>query len=162
MVYDSISRFIAVLDYEWLTVLALLIHNSVLFLIMIAVLAFWESEPQRRNKILMALLVVLILSVAIKEVLQFPRPCEEIVGKIACPLGNSFPSVHAALAFTLAVAFLNKPSYWYNLAFALIVAFTRIYLGVHLLGDIAASLVVAIIGFSVVDRIWRKYYDKGE
>lgn len=54
------------------------------------------------------------------------------------PDDYSFPSGHAAAAF-LAVAYLmmiDKKSLWITLPLALIIAFSRIYIGAHYLGDV--------------------------
>ena len=70
---------------------------------------------------------------------------------MACPTSYSFPSIHAAAAFALMLSFINKQSYPVYLLFGLFVSFTRIYLGVHQLEDITASLAIAAVCFYAFD-----------
>lgn len=160
MVYDNITRLISGWENPWLTALALLIHNDFIFMIIAVALMLLEERGAKRIKVLASVLIVVLLSIAIKEALSIERPCWQVAAKLACPSGFSLPSIHAAVAFTLAVAFVNKHNYWLYLAFALFVGLTRIYLGVHSFEDVAAGLVIAAIGYSLTDRLWRYYYEK--
>lgn len=78
------------------------------------------------------------------------RPCQDpaLAGKVhlvgACPASYSFPSGHAANAFAVAT-FLwlgwrrrSAHAAWL-LAYAALIAYSRIYLGVHYPGDVVAG-----------------------
>ena len=108
------------------------------------------------ERILVALVVVFLVGTAIKTLTEVSRPCEELILKTDCGGGYSFPSLHAATAFTLALGFLNDRRYLWVLLFALFVSFTRIYLGVHTFVDIAAALVISPIVYSLVDFYWKR------
>ena len=72
------------------------------------------------------------------------------------------PSGHAAIAFTLMIAFIGKrpfPFYW---AFALLVAYTRFYLGVHTFEDLAAALVLAPVAYQSADIIQGALLERGK
>lgn len=65
----------------------------------------------------------------------------------------SFPSGHTAAAFTLAtVMILNSWRFWYlGLILAIIIALSRIYLGLHYPSDVCFSIIFAILASLVVD-----------
>jgi undecaprenyl-diphosphatase len=63
------------------------------------------------------------------------------------PLDDSFPSLHAASSFSFASAlfFLHHPYAPYALAWAPLVAFSRLYLGVHYLSDLVGGIVIGVL-----------------
>lgn len=71
----------------------------------------------------------------------------------------SFPSFQAMMAFS-AIPFLSRefPKFKYVwIIFACLVAFSRVYLGVHFLSDvIAGALIGYLIGYFVVRRVERR------
>ncbi len=72
--------------------------------------------------------------------------------------GSSFPSGHATAVFsTLAVLDKEFPKIkWFWLAFALLVAFSRMYLGVHYLTDVAVGGIIGLtVGLFVV-YYWKR------
>ncbi|GAB6169347.1 phosphatase PAP2 family protein [Clostridium carnis] len=81
----------------------------------------------------------------------------EIIGNK--PNSFSFPSASAALSFTMFGVFLfNKNRY--NLVigvFALIVAISRIYLGVHYFSDVLGGIILGFLSSYFVNKLIRKY-----
>ncbi|HEU4669021.1 MAG TPA: phosphatase PAP2 family protein, partial [Arthrobacter sp.] len=81
------------------------------------------------------------------------------------PGTDSFPSGHAALACALAIAvFLlargtrwQRPAAILGIAVAVLVAFTRVYLGVHYPTDVAASFLTAATGAVFVTGLWNRF-----
>jgi len=69
---------------------------------------------------------------------------------------NSFPSGHTATAFVLFFLtlyfFPNKKTFCIAAAYAILCAYSRIYLGQHFPLDIAGGIVVAILSFQI--SIW--------
>jgi len=65
-----------------------------------------------------------------------------------CPLDFSFPSSHAAFAFSAAVILTSydKKRWYLYYGIAFLVSFSRIYLGCHYVLDLVLG---AIIGFTV-------------
>ncbi|CAM3846969.1 phosphatase PAP2 family protein [Alkalicoccus chagannorensis] len=93
---------------------------------------------------LVALLVTQLLVTALKNIYARMRPYDRFafVQLLAKPLKDySFPSGHTAAAFTIAVSLsIQLPMYTaVLLPIALIVALTRVYIGVHYPFDCAAG-----------------------
>ncbi len=143
--------------------LAQFLDNPYSFFAIIGIAVFL-SEPrwEKRGKIVLALLIAGLIALAAKSVIMQPRPCLSADSLIQCPLDFSMPSGHAAIAFTLMIPFIGKrffPFYW---LFALIVAYTRFYLGVHTFEDLAAALVLAPIAYQFADIIWGAFFEGNE
>ena len=137
---------------------------ALVFSIILGALAlYFERRPQKRRKMLLAVLAAFIMVVALKNVFAVERPCRDSLAENGCPdlflSEYSFPSGHAAMAFIVMVAFLGKPSFPVFWLFALLVSASRLYLGVHTFEDIAGSLVLAPIAYYVTDVSWRRYFE---
>jgi undecaprenyl-diphosphatase len=130
--------------------------------VILLVLPFLLSRRHRPNAL--ALVSVLVLVAGLKLVVHRARPCNGLSG-VRClwgeaPTDYSFPSGHAAgsfafVAFVLGVVlFSEKPKVAYKhgplavvlLASAMCIALSRVYLGVHFPGDVAAG---ALLGATV-------------
>lgn len=129
-------------------------NSYAFFSIIILLVLATEPRNRKRIKIALALLIAGLITISVKAAIMQPRPCTNSSSLIDCPLDYSMPSGHATIAFTLMLAFIGHrffPLYW---IFAILVAYTRFYLGVHTFEDIAAALVVAPIAYQLADIIW--------
>lgn len=121
---------------------------------------------RRRRRALYVLMTVFgaqLLSLAAKHTVARVRPCEALAG---CPLSPSFPSGHAvaAAAFWTAVAVLLLPrlgrQVWLlALLVPLVVASTRVLLGVHYPSDVVAGLLVGWSWAAAVTAVFAAWRD---
>lgn len=152
---DPISSLVTAITNPVLDNAALLIHNDALFVFILALLVVaTERNPQKLWKIFIASVLVVVLALAIKTTFKVERPCANERFSALCSDSYSFPSIHTTLAFAVATAFLLKRAYPLYAIFALFVAFTRLYLGVHSLEDVSAGLALGVLGYYIVDIIW--------
>ncbi len=90
-----------------------------------------------------------LFGILVKYVIGRTRPFEDsIISNLVPAALSSFPSAHAIAAFSV-LPFLNKAFPKSKIIFwslAILVAFSRIYLGVHYLSDVIAG---AFIGYGV-------------
>jgi undecaprenyl-diphosphatase len=91
----------------------------------------------------------LIVNYAIKSILQRERPVAreaELAPLVGVPSSKSFPSSHAAMSFAAATVFTYfHPSLWFLFyALAFIIAWTRVYVGVHYPSDVLAGMLVGL------------------
>jgi undecaprenyl-diphosphatase len=95
-----------------------------------------------------------------KEAVARIRPCRAIEGIrliLPCPQSYSMPSGHTISSFAFAVplfyltsGYIHAAARWYPLALATMIAFSRIYLGVHYPTDVMTGAVLgSVIGLSL-------------
>ncbi|MBS3068228.1 phosphatase PAP2 family protein [Candidatus Micrarchaeota archaeon] len=151
---DYISLFISTVNNELLTNISKALDSDIIFgIALLTAMLIGERRREKIKKIIFAFVLAFIISAAAKEIFKINRPCINEFARIDCPNSYAFPSTHAALSFTLAIAFLNKRSYPAYLLFAVFVSFTRIYLTVHSLVDVGGGIAVAGISYYITDLL---------
>lgn len=116
------------------------------------IVALWISK-KKDYIIPLALgsLATLVFCYGLKIIVARPRPYESLKFTPLVPESSkSFPSLHASMSFsTLPVLYkaFNSLRYFWILIISLI-AFSRVYLGVHYLSDVIAG---AMIGYAISD-----------
>jgi undecaprenyl-diphosphatase len=82
---------------------------------------------------------------------------------VSCGSGFSFPSSHAVnnFAAALILAFFFPQNKWWFFGFAALVAFSRVYVGVHYLFDVIGGAVIGLfcagsvlLAFIVGEKLW--------
>lgn len=124
------------------------------------VLLFWKGKRKGRILAVLLLLGVLISdsfsSRLVKNLVDRPRPFKtlttvRLVG--VKPGGSSFPSSHALNNFCAAtiIALFYRRRAWIFYSLAGLMAFTRLYLGVHYPSDVAVGIILGcLLGYLIV------------
>jgi membrane-associated phospholipid phosphatase len=89
-----------------------------------------------------------------------PRPCHALPDVhllVGCGSGYSFPSSHAVNTFAaaLVLAYFLPRWTWAFFSFAIIVAFSRVYVGVHYPSDVLAGSIIGLLCGSLVILVFR-------
>jgi undecaprenyl-diphosphatase len=141
-------------------------HYTLLFVIAAIILVVLGRLDGFRFLILAVVSVMVadaISSYIIKHVIIRPRPCITLEGVrllVGCTDSPSFPSNHAVNATVLAtLVTLYMPRLWFPaIALAILVGYSRVYVGVHypldvLLGGLL-GLVVALVLSWILTILW--------
>jgi undecaprenyl-diphosphatase len=115
----------------------------------------FAPEQFRFLRAMLAALLAWGLSHALKRVIARPRPSPTIEGFklfLPPPTCGSFPSGHTAASFGFFFALILAGHPWaaYVGAWALLVSFSRLYLGVHYLSDILGGVIVGAISAAAI------------
>ncbi|MFC4143043.1 phosphatase PAP2 family protein [Pedobacter mendelii] len=110
----------------------------------------------------------LIASRLVKPFVNRIRPCNdlslanEIIHRVPCGSGLSFPSAHATNHFAIAVFLICifyrrwKPILPIGIFWAVIISFAQVYVGVHYPVDVTAGALLGIIIGFVCSKIFKK------
>ncbi len=107
----------------------------------------------------------LINNVLIKNIVARARPFDtfsDLVPLIKKPTDYSFASGHTTASFASAgilVRFKNKPLIIVTVLFAFLVAYSRLYLGVHYPTDVLCGMIIGTLGSILVYYFYSKRFD---
>lgn len=159
MAYDFISAWISSLNYPLFTAVATFLDTYTYPILFIGWLIVFLTDRKKRRREAAALLIAAALLYfavdGLKTTFAVPRPCTDDISKIPCPQEYSFPSGHAAFAALFVPAFTNSLLFMFYLPFYIVVAISRIYLGVHTLADVVAGTVIAFALYLATEKIVR-------
>jgi undecaprenyl-diphosphatase len=125
----------------------------------LVVWAVWRGGIRGRQAVLVLVLTILIMdqfsSAVLKDLFVRPRPCHELPDVrllVGCGGGMAFPSSHAVNTFAgaLVIGFFYPRALWYLMGYALLVAYSRVYVGVHYPLDVIGGAVMGLLGAAVV------------
>ena len=163
--------FLNGLHADWLDPIMIFISGKITWLPFYLVLLYLVIKNYKKQSILIILGIILLIvcsdqisSSVFKPLFERPRPChnEAIKDLVYLPGGHcggayGFISSHACNAFALAVFLTQilKQYYskiaWVMFVWATLVAYSRIYMGVHYPGDVVVGAIVgAMIGWGFV------------
>jgi membrane-associated phospholipid phosphatase len=98
----------------------------------------------------------------LKPLIARPRPCQvftDIHLLVSCGAGFSMPSAHAANTFGQAALLSRhiKHSGWFLYLFAIMVALSRVFVGVHYPGDILVGAIIGMVIGAIVSGLFRVF-----
>lgn len=130
---------------------------------LLAVPVWWKGHRELAFDLLILLVVVILVSEALKYAIDRPRPCDVLLvnppNACAAEGDPSFPSGHTSRIF--AVAALLSLTFRWSVRFgsfgvAILTGLSRIYLGVHWPSDVLAGAVLGIVLAVVLALFARK------
>lgn len=166
--------FLNGLHVDWLDPIMTFISGKITWAPFYLILLFLVIKKYKKQSILVLIGVVILIvcsdqisSGIFKPIFERPRPChnEAIKDLVYLPNGHcggayGFISSHACNCFALAVFITHVlKKYYRKIAYimyiwASLVAYSRIYMGVHYPGDIIVGAVVGIIVGFVISKLY--------
>ncbi len=137
-----------------------------IFLFLFIAFGYFFWSPQRFSRVAMLLFISAVINSFLKDFFQDPRPPEDFMLDGGIGTSYGWPSGHAQIAVTLwgllAYELKNKFISIGAITFILLVAFSRMYLGVHDLGDVVSGLfigsfILLLWHFAVVNKLYEKF-----
>lgn len=114
---------------------------------------------EKGKKAVILTLIALMIGFALTEILKYmidrPRPYHEVKAiMVTTESGSSFPSGHSTIAFAACTLLGLEYGYLYLfIAFASLIALSRIYLGVHYPSDVVAG---ALLGIFIAFLVYKE------
>lgn len=161
-----INQDMANICFDWLMPL---LRNPYTWAPLYLFILIFSIKTYKKRGIIMMVFLLLTFGAAdflsasvIKPVVKRVRPCNELtlqgemVSRIRCGSGYSFPSSHAsnhfAIALFLIMVYRNrwKAILWFALIWAFAVSFAQIYVGVHYPIDVICGAILgSLIGYLI-------------
>lgn len=154
----------------WQLQLAVFAAEGLIFLVPLVLVVSWLWGPQKQRTTLLMAVCAILLALAINLLINVawyhPRPFMIPIGHtyLARTPDSSFPSDHGTVMLTTALVFLIRPGTRgigaVFLLLAVIVAWARIYLGVHFPLDMLGALVVTSLSTAIMagQAAWLKHH----
>ena len=151
----------------WLIQAAILIARDLINIVPLLAVVLWlwgprdqlSAQRQLVIKMGMAIVVSLTVSWVMGHVFPHDRPFVDGVGYnfLHHAPDDSYPSDHGTVAFTFALAFLFWHRLWSGtvlMGVALLIAWSRVYLGVHWPLDMLGGLLVGMVACLAAQMCW--------
>ncbi len=156
------AGFVPAIDRLWMWISAAGVP-----LLIVAVAGQWWLRQDRRHTrhILVSAGLSFVLGLALNQVILLfihrVRPYDAGITRLLVERSNdpSFPSDHATAAFAIAAAFLFHDLPRRGIALligAVLVTFSRVYVGTHYLSDVVAGAMTGIIAAATVAAMYRE------
>lgn len=120
--------------------------------------------PKKTRKVGILSLCSLLLchvvnNLMIKNLVMRERPFNqfsELIPLVKKPTDFSFPSGHTAISFAVSgilVRYLDKKYGITAIVFAVLIAFSRLYVGVHFLSDVIVGMIIGLLSSFIVSKV---------
>lgn len=143
--YDAeIINFIIGFRNIYLTKFFLFISSNLfmgLAILLLPVILLWKKKRLATYHAV-TFFLSLVISIILKEIVMRPRP--EVM-QLATETSYSFPSNHTILAFSVLPLLFQEKIGWPFLILAVLMGFSRIYLGVHYMSDVLLTALIGLI-----------------
>ncbi|WP_455646032.1 phosphatase PAP2 family protein [Methanosphaera sp.] len=117
--------------------------------VVVLLLYFFGGEKEKRvaKKLVVILLLTFIITQVIKYIVLRPRPYQELSSLIVLSRGTdpSFPSGHTAMTSALTATLRRNYGHMGFMIIPILVALSRLYLGVHYPSDVFVGFLLGII-----------------
>ncbi|MEE0775650.1 MAG: phosphatase PAP2 family protein [Bacillota bacterium] len=140
-------------------------NGGILWVVIIVCLTLYPKTRKLGIICAVTLIIDAVLgNLILKNIFNRPRPFTaiDIALQIPIPMGSSFPSGHSSTSFAVATAIFlqNKKAGAAALTVAALVAFSRMYFGVHYPTDVLAGMILGICCAIVISWLLNRYSKK--
>ncbi|MBG6075601.1 phosphatase PAP2 family protein [Polaromonas sp. CG_9.11] len=149
---------------HWRIGTAILLANGLIYLIPLALIGLWCWGKERQRNLALKGCFVVLLALGMNQIiiLLWPHPRPFMMGFghsfMAHAADSSFPSDHATIfvgiGLTLVFNSVRSLIGWSVLAAGAVVAWARVYLGVHFPLDMVGAVAVAILAWLAIHMMW--------
>ncbi|BAI80203.1 conserved hypothetical protein [Deferribacter desulfuricans SSM1] len=138
-------------------------NYSPYFYILIILYCYFFNDKDKAYFIFYSACLGLLLNFIITLFYYHPRPFELGIGHtlIHHSLETSFPSDHATLVFSISIALVIFGIVFEGIILfmlAIVVGFSRVYVGAHFPFDILGSFIVSVISTTIIFKLQHKLY----
>lgn len=136
----------------------------VLLLVAIPSLILYRKKKKIAFLLWLNFFISILLTLLLKLIIARQRPIEGLTYSLTHILNYSFPSMHSVVAFSMLamlITYLPKQRYFWT-SFAILVGFSRVYLGFHFLSDVVFGALIGYFAGYYSRKIYEKYYGKNK
>lgn len=158
---------------QWLLNFALFAAKDLIFIVPTLSIVLWlwgrkNRIEQQRTLILktnVALIYAFLIATCVSHILPYPRPFAVNYGSqfLQHTANAAYPSDHATIIFTFALAFFCWHRVWSGLCLfvmACAIAWARVYVGVHWPLDMLGGLLISALACLAAQLTWQFFGEK--